>query len=51
MSDAVISNSYYGTYMLTNYLIEHGHEKLRISEHCCLQQVSQTVISVTGNPC
>ena len=27
MSDAVISNSYYGTYMLTNYLIEHGHEK------------------------
>jgi len=28
MSDAVISNSYYGTYMLTNYLIEHGHEKI-----------------------
>lgn len=51
MSDAVISNSYYGTYMLTNYLIEHGHEKLRMSEHCCLRQVLQTVISVTGNPC
>lgn len=28
MSDAVISNSYYGTYMLTNYLIEHGHKKI-----------------------
>ena len=28
MSDAVISNSYYGTYMLTNYLLEHGHERI-----------------------
>ena len=28
MSDAVISNSYYGTYMLTNYLFEKGHRKI-----------------------
>lgn len=27
-SDAVISNSYYGSYMLTNYLFEMGHEKI-----------------------
>ncbi len=28
MSDAVISNSYYGTYMLTNYLFDKGHRKI-----------------------
>lgn len=28
MSDAVISNSYYGSYMLTNYLFEMGHENI-----------------------
>lgn len=26
--DAVISNSYYGTYMLTNYLFQMGHKKI-----------------------
>ncbi len=26
--DAVISDSYYGTYMLTNYLFEQGHEEM-----------------------
>ena len=28
MSDAVISNGYYGSYMLTNYLFEMGHKNI-----------------------
>lgn len=28
MNDAVISNSYYGTYLLTNYLFEQGHTRI-----------------------
>ena len=36
MSDAVISNSYYGTYMLTNYLFEKGLDKIlkKVGEEC-----------------